>query len=114
KNDPTLLPLEEMARVREETNKTLNSYGWVDKQGGIARVKIDRAKEMIAEKGLPTLPSAAISEELQKADTVRKEVLGAGSSAGRAINVQRQTPPPAPTPAQPMERQPQQVPPQKH
>ncbi len=117
KDDPTLLPLEDMARVRKASNDTLNSYGWVDKPGGIARLPIDRAKSVIAEKGLPALPSAAISEELQKAETVRKEILDAGSSGGRVIKVQRQTPQsvqrPA-TPSAPPEQEPQQVPPQKH
>ena len=98
---PTLLPLEDMERVRKETNEKINSYGWVDKSGGVARIPIDRAKDMIAEKGLPSLPSATISEDLQKAETVRREVLGAGSSAGRLIKTPGQTKQPAQPPAQP-------------
>src|SRR5512145_1161969 len=43
KDDPTLLPLEEMEKVRESTNKTLTSYGWVKKSDGIAHIPIDRA-----------------------------------------------------------------------
>jgi hypothetical protein len=135
---PTLLPLEDMARVRNETNEKINSFGWVDKTGGIARIPIDNAKNMIAEKGLPALPSATISEELQKAQTVRNEVLNAGSNAGRMIKIpgQNQQPVQQPTqqpaqqpaqqpvqqparqPAQPQEKKPeqkqQQVPPQQH
>src|SRR5215813_10565530 len=42
---PTDLPLEEMEKVRKETDEKLNSYGW--EPGGIARVPIDRAKAMI-------------------------------------------------------------------
>src|SRR5262249_26843053 len=79
----TDLPLEAMANLRKSTEEKLNSYGWVDKPGGIAHVPIDRAKDMIAEKGLLTLPSPAITEEVQAAETVRKEVLNAGSNAGR-------------------------------
>jgi hypothetical protein len=77
---------------------------------------------MIAEKGLPALPSPTISEELQKAETVRQEIGVAGSNAGRGISVQKPTQQPvpqptrqpAPQPAQPQSAQPQQVQPQQH
>jgi hypothetical protein len=119
---PTDLPLEAMGRLRKSTDEKLNSYGWVDKPGGVAHVPIDRAKAMIAEKGLPALPSPTISEELQKAQTVRQEVGVAGSNAGRVISVQKPTQQPvpqptqqpAPRPAQPQSAQPQQVQPQQH
>jgi hypothetical protein len=125
-NKPTDLPLDAMENLRKETDKKLKSYGWVDKPGGIAHIPIDSAKAMIAEKGLPSLPSPAISEEVQKAETVRKEVLNAGSSAGRMIKIpaqsqqpaQQSTQPPAQPLAQQQEQKPQQnqqqVPPQHH
>jgi hypothetical protein len=119
---PTDLPLEAMENLRKSTEEKLSSYGWVDKPGGVAHVPIDRAKAMIAEKGLPALPSPTISEELQKAETVRQEVGVAGSNAGRVISVQKSTRQPvpqptrqpAPQPAQPQSAQPQQVQPQQH
>jgi hypothetical protein len=119
---PTDLPLEAMENLRKSTDEKLNSYGWVDKPGGVAHVPIDRAKAMIAEKGLPALPSPTISEELQNAETVRKEIGVAGSNAGRVISVQKPnrqpvpqpTQQPAPQPAQPQSAQPQQVQPQQH
>ena len=42
------------SRLREE--QTLNSYGWVDQQNGVVRIPIERAIELIAERGLPTRP----------------------------------------------------------
>jgi hypothetical protein len=124
---PTDLPLEAMENLRKDTDKKLNSYGWVGQPGGIAHIPIDRAKAMIAEKGLPTLQSTAISEEVQTAETVRKEVLNADSSAGRVISVQKPTQQPVPRPAQqpapqsaqpqsaqPQSVRPQQVQPQQH
>jgi hypothetical protein len=93
---PTDLPLDAMEKLRNETNDKLTSYGWVDKPGGIAHIPIDSAKAMIAEKGLASLPSPAISEEVQRAETVRKAVLNAGSSAGRMIKI----PGPSQQPAQ--------------
>jgi len=119
---PTDLPLTEMDNLRKSTDKKLNSYGWVDKPGGIAHVPINRAKAMIAEKGLPALPSSTISEEVHRAETVRREVGVASSNAGRVISVQKPAqqpvaPPaqqPAPQAAQPQPAQPQQVQPQQH
>ena len=114
---PTDLPLQAMENLRKETGNKLASYGWVDKPGGIVHIPINRAKEMMAEKSLPALPSAKISEDVQKAETVRKEVLNAGSNAGRGISVQKPTQQPALQPAQqpaPQSAQPQSARPQQN
>lgn len=125
-NKPTELPLEAMATLREQTAKELASYGWVKKSDGIARIPINRAKDIIAERGLASLPSPTISEEIQAAETVRKEMLNAGPSAGQMIKIPKQsqqpaTQPvqqPAAQPAQPQDQKPQQnqqqVPPHQH
>jgi len=34
-------------------DETLNSYGWVDQQAGTTRIPIDRAMDLLAERGLP-------------------------------------------------------------
>lgn len=86
---PTELPLEEMERTRKETAEKSNSYGWIDKSNGVARIPIDRAKEIIAEKGLPSLPTTTIAEEVRKAEMIRKQTLNADSSGGRAIRIQQ-------------------------
>ena len=36
----------------------LNSYGWVDQKAGVAHIPIERAMELIAQRGLPTVPPA--------------------------------------------------------
>jgi hypothetical protein len=41
-------------RLQEE--QTLYSYGWVDAQGGVVRIPIDRAIELTAQRGLTTTP----------------------------------------------------------
>ena len=43
-------------RLQEE--KKLNSYGWIDQKAGIARIPIERAMELLAQRGLPTRPQA--------------------------------------------------------
>jgi len=41
---------------RLEEEQALYSYGWVDQQAGIVRIPIDRAMELIAQRGLSTTP----------------------------------------------------------
>jgi hypothetical protein len=55
-------PLAPHARLRAEEEKILTTYGWVDKDRGIARVPIDRAMELLVRRGLPPakpMPAAA-------------------------------------------------------
>jgi len=53
-------PGDELRTMQEEVNRTLTTYAWVDEEAGIARVPIERAMEMMSEKGLggPPQPSA--------------------------------------------------------
>jgi len=46
-------PLEPREKMRAEEELALHSYGWVDKQTGAVRIPIDRAMDLIAERGLP-------------------------------------------------------------
>lgn len=46
-------PFTDVYRLRESEAKRLGTYGWVDKQGGIARIPIDRAIELTLQRGLP-------------------------------------------------------------
>jgi hypothetical protein len=39
---------------RAAEDATLNSYGWLDRKAGIIRIPIERAMELIAQRGLPT------------------------------------------------------------
>lgn len=43
-------------RLQEE--QSLNSYGWVDQKAGVVRIPIDRAMQLIAQRGLPATPKA--------------------------------------------------------
>ena len=99
KTKSSMLPLDDMAAYKEKVNKQAGEYGWVDQQGGVAHIPIERAKEILAEKGLPKLSDALIGE-IQSAETTRKLVLNAGSSGGRGIKSQKQTAAPAPAPAE--------------
>ena len=43
-------------------DETLASYDWVDQKAGIVRIPIDRAIDLVAERGLPVLPAGAAAE----------------------------------------------------
>lgn len=43
----------ELRAMREAEERALNGYGWVDREAGIVRIPIDRAMEILAQKGLP-------------------------------------------------------------
>jgi hypothetical protein len=48
----------EMKDYRLPQEQLLNSYGWVDQSAGVMHIPIDRAKQLIAERGLPTKAKA--------------------------------------------------------
>lgn len=43
----------DLKRFREAEEKVLNSYAWVDRDAGIVRIPVERAIELLAERGLP-------------------------------------------------------------
>lgn len=83
-NIPSLLPLDEMREYRTQLNEQANEYGWQRKDEGIARIPLEVAKEMIVKQGLPRLSQDKL-DELGRAETARKAVLSADSSAGRTL-----------------------------
>jgi hypothetical protein len=45
--------------IRNNEAQALSSYGWIDQQAGTVRIPIDRAMDLIAERGLPVRKGAA-------------------------------------------------------
>lgn len=45
-------------RIQEE--QKLHSYSWIDEQVGVVRIPINRAMELVAQRGLPTRPQAGV------------------------------------------------------
>jgi hypothetical protein len=68
-------PFRDIYLLRDEEAKKLGSYGWVDKDGGVARVPIDRAMEIMMQRGFPVRADAV--------DTLN--VVTQDSSSGRTI-----------------------------
>jgi hypothetical protein len=63
-------------RLNEE--QRLNSYGWVDEKAGVVHIPIDRAMELLAQKGLTITPQAGtvpqsevnvVTQAAQRSDT---------------------------------------------
>lgn len=56
-------PARDMAKMREEEERRLHSYGWVDRSAGVVRIPIERAKQLVVERGLPARPAQAAGTE---------------------------------------------------
>jgi hypothetical protein len=48
----------ELNDFRYSEEERLNSTGWMDQSAGVAHIPITRAMELVAERGLPTVPQA--------------------------------------------------------
>jgi hypothetical protein len=90
--DPKLLTNEPvyLQQQRSREQEALHTYGWVDQTAGVTRVPIDRAKDLILERGLPVRPDAVTDPLLG----THRPAFGE-SSSGRIIT----EPPSAESPA---------------
>ena len=64
-------PRIDWAEMLQVQSRQINSYGWVDDEGGAVRIPIDRAMDLLAERGLPVRPDAAdfpVSPDAQESD----------------------------------------------
>jgi len=51
-------PIPDLKAIRAEEDKLLNGYAWVDPPKGVVRIPVDRAIEVLAERGLPVRSEA--------------------------------------------------------
>jgi hypothetical protein len=52
-------PIPDLRHFHEDEDKVLNSYGWVDQPKGVVRIPIDRAIDVLAQRGLPARSGGA-------------------------------------------------------
>ena len=52
-------PAADLAAYLAKERKLLGSYGWVDREHGIARIPIEEAMRRLAQQGIPEFPQAA-------------------------------------------------------
>jgi hypothetical protein len=50
-------PWSDLGEFREAETKQLDSYGWADKSKGIVKIPVERAMDLIVQRGLPERPS---------------------------------------------------------
>jgi len=64
-------PAQDLQAMRATEDAILNNYGWEDRQAGIVRLPIDRALQILADRGLPVQPQAggAGTEKREDKDT---------------------------------------------
>jgi len=56
-----LAPRQDLAEFRAREDRILHSYGWIDQTGGVVRIPISRAMELLAARGLSTNGSSGAS-----------------------------------------------------
>jgi hypothetical protein len=94
---PRLLTNEPAAlrALRQREDEALHQYGWVDQNGGVARIPIDEAKKLIVERGLPSRAGGADAAEGTHAPAFGE------ANGGRTIPTGEAAPAVAPAGAQP-------------
>jgi len=53
---------EDLNDYLQEQEQTLDSYGWIDQGAGVVRIPIDRAMDLVLQKGLPARAAGATAE----------------------------------------------------
>jgi hypothetical protein len=56
-------PWEDLKNLRADETGYLNSYGWVDQKAGEAHIPIDKAKEMLLQRGIAVRPELGDATE---------------------------------------------------
>ncbi len=72
-------------QFRQQENQTLTTYGWIDRNAGVVRIPIERAKELLLERGLPARAQTAqgkIGDDNDSALGSRRPAFGARRRAG--------------------------------
>ena len=59
-------PILDLKTIRAEEDKLLNGYAWVDPRKGVVRIPVDRAIEVLAQRGLPSRTVPVATPEVQK------------------------------------------------
>lgn len=56
-------PAKDLDEVRAAEDSVLNSYGWVVRHAGVVRIPIDRAIELVVQRGLPVRSAGEMEDE---------------------------------------------------
>ncbi len=70
-------PVADLNKYREAVEMQLNSAGWIDQKAGVAHIPVEKAIDLVAQRGLPTRPQQPQQQQA-------KFGTGDGSVAGAA------------------------------
>jgi hypothetical protein len=65
-------PQVDLATFRAQEDAELNGYGWINRTSGVVRIPIERAMELIAQRGLPTRTNAEASVGKSEIQLIRE------------------------------------------
>lgn len=60
-----IYPEKELHGMQQSNNDALGGYGWVDRSKGVVRLPIDRAMDLVAQRGLPPVSPGLTVEQMQ-------------------------------------------------
>ena len=64
-------PFYDIKAFRGDEDRVLEHYGWVDKNAGVVRIPVERAIDVLAEKGLPYRSAAPVEPAVPIGQTPR-------------------------------------------
>ena len=74
----------------KKENEVLGSYDWVDQKNGVVRIPIDRAMDLLAQRGLPVVSPSGCRARGRWGQRGRKpECKGCGSQKAKATKGQQ-------------------------
>ncbi|MCX6537663.1 MAG: hypothetical protein NT151_01815 [Acidobacteria bacterium] len=76
-------PADDLKALREGEDASLTTYGWVDRAGGVVRVPIDVAMQLILKEGLPARQPATVSPAAGSPETGSSARVIAPKGAGK-------------------------------
>jgi hypothetical protein len=75
-------------RLKEE--QTLSTYGWVDEKAGVMHIPIERAMQLVAQRGLPTTPKAGTAPS--STVNIAKQAAERSDTSGKSPKSKAQAP----------------------
>ena len=76
-------PRQDWLKYREQQEQSLETYGWENRGSGIVRVPIERAMELLVQKGLPVQNSGGLQGEHASAGTPHAATPQPATQAGK-------------------------------
>ena len=83
-------PVADNNDMRENQDERLNTYGWVDQAAGVTHIPIDRAMDLVAQRGIPARPPQPAT---QYRETLNMGAPVQGGLVIPASEAQKHTPP---------------------